>query len=376
MSIEKKEESNQYKEASRLATKAYYEEADLEEMPSEELIGNIAFSKEFEDLIRRYFEEGMDDKKYYGEFLKLVNSAKEKKEEKKMSLEEEKQLDGLERGLRKILDETDRKIGDNLIMGTERDTLRIKQENIGKILSAVFKKVSPKRVLRFIKEAEGLSKAEKDSFFRIVGTSLDEFIQKENQEKEIIEKLKRKMREYVASEDEIIKEENAKDESERNVNRLNNAITRKSSFEYMISRNDWDLEFYNESIIENSKNAIIINGVTKKKFASISSLKLAELMKIIAGEEVFFAEEEGPKISPEKPSAPTTTEEKPKIEVEAPEKTKNDEKIAEARLALEKFEKNYQSIEGSPGVARELKDKIKAKIESFRERLNNLEKRV
>lgn len=189
MSIEKTEESNQYKEALRLATKAYYEEADLEEMPSEELIRNIAFSKEFEDLIRRYFEEGLDDKDYYGEFLKLIKNVKEK----------------------------------------------------------------------------------------------DELIEKEGQEKEIIERIKAKFREYIAIEDRIINQENAKSAAERNEKRMSAAETRKKVYEFILNRANWNLETY--------KKAIESNHDKTKGFIAISDKRYEELMKIILGKEAPPAKE-------------------------------------------------------------------------------------
>lgn len=240
-------------------------------------------------------------------------------EEKKLSTEE--QIDNLEKELKKILGEVDVRLGNNSIKGAERDELRNKQTELGAILRAVFNKEDLEKISKYIKEAKNLSSEEKDSLFKIIGTSFDELIEKESQEKEVIEKLRAKLREYVEIENKIINKET--DEIKKG-----EAETRKRTYEHMINRSDWDLETYRKAVeSEYSKG---------KGFKSLNKERYIELMNIITAEVEVIAgtgEEKILKIEDSK-KTPEKSEEEIKQEIEKMILSELDEEILRMREIL------------------------------------------
>lgn len=132
-------------------------------------------------------------------------------------------------------------------------------------------------------KAEEKTSLSPEEDFKISGTSADELIEKENHEKEIIEKIKVKFREYIIIEDGIINQENAKSVAERNEKRMGAAKTRKRVYTHILSRADWDLETY--------KKAVESNYDKTRGFTAISDKRYEELIKIIAGGEAVPAKE-------------------------------------------------------------------------------------
>lgn len=254
-------------------------------------------------------------------------------EEKKLSTEE--QIDNLEKELKKILGEVDVRLGNNSIKGAERDELRNKQTELGAILRAVFNKEDLEKISKYIKEAKNLSSEEKDSLFKIIGTSFDELIEKESQEKEVIEKLRAKLREYVEIENKIINKET--DEIKKG-----EAETRKRTYEHMINRSDWDLETYRKAVeSEYSKG---------KGFKSLNKERYIELMNIITAEVEVIAgtgEEKILKIEDSK-KTPEKSEEEIKQEIE--------------KMILSEL---YEEIKKMYDIAAAQRDEGKITIEQF-----------
>lgn len=213
----------------------------------------------------------------------ILKEIAEKEKKEGLSPKEEKKFNDLENKLKKILDEVDAKLGNNSIKGAERDELRNKQTELGAILRALYNKEDSAKILKYIKEAKNLSGEEKGALFKISGTSADELIEKEGQEKEIIERIKAKFREYITIEDRIINQENAKSAAERNEKRIGAAETRKKVYEHVLSRADWDLETYRKAVESNHDKT--------KGFTTISDRRYEELIKIIAGEKASPAKE-------------------------------------------------------------------------------------